>query len=200
MATVGIIEKSPIVLRVLSELLWHDRRFEVAITASDLDQYLSVKAASPELLISGWVGRCGGGREVLRRAAGSTESKSKVVIYTGAPVGSVASAAIIAGARAVICKSTPPDRLLDALWAVSLGRRVFPATSPERPFEQLTRREMQVLNCVSEGQSNGRISKSLNISESTTKFHLRNIFEKLGVQNRTQAVARTFDADFGHAA
>ncbi len=199
MARIGIIEKSPIVLRVLSELLEQDCRFELVVAVSDLESFLREDEARLDVLVSGWVGANGGGREVLRQAARLPRRRPNVVIYTGAPVRAIAHSAVCEGTRAVISRSTPPDRLLDSLWAVSLGRRVLPDRTSQPKIETLTRRESQVLDCASKGLSNNNISHRLDISVSTTKFHLRNIFDKLNVKNRTQAVATMINAGQGQA-
>jgi LuxR family maltose regulon positive regulatory protein len=54
----------------------------------------------------------------------------------------------------------------------------------------LTDREEGVLALVAEGHSNAAIATAMHLSESTVKFHLRNLFAKLGVTNRTEAAAR----------
>ena len=56
----------------------------------------------------------------------------------------------------------------------------------------LTAREVEILKKVAEGQSNADIAESLYVTEQTVKFHLSNVYRKLGVANRTQA-ARRFD-------
>ena len=53
--------------------------------------------------------------------------------------------------------------------------------------EQLTEREMDVLKCVAKGQSNQEVAEELFIGIKTVKFHVTNIFAKLGVDDRTQA-------------
>jgi DNA-binding NarL/FixJ family response regulator len=53
--------------------------------------------------------------------------------------------------------------------------------------EELTAREVGILECVVRGESNSQIAKSLDITENTVKIHLRNILEKLHLQNRIQA-------------
>ena len=59
-----------------------------------------------------------------------------------------------------------------------------------RPERVLTERELEVLDLMAEGATNAQIAEALVISESTTKSHVKNILRKLGVRNRTQAVAR----------
>jgi len=51
----------------------------------------------------------------------------------------------------------------------------------------LTKREQEILRLVSEGKSNGEVARKLWVTEQTVKFHLSNIYRKLGVTNRTEA-------------
>jgi DNA-binding NarL/FixJ family response regulator len=59
--------------------------------------------------------------------------------------------------------------------------------SQDQPINTLTRREWQILTLVSEGMSNAEIAQRLWVTEQTVKFHLSNVYRKLGVSNRTQA-------------
>jgi DNA-binding NarL/FixJ family response regulator len=62
------------------------------------------------------------------------------------------------------------------------------------PLEGLTEREVEVLSWVAEGSSNKAIAQALSISENTVKYHLRNILQKLGAENRTEAVTSAIRA------
>lgn len=74
---------------------------------------------------------------------------------------------------------------------VGLARRAGIRTrSPRSPEQLLSRRELEVLGLLAQGLRNRDISRALVISESTTKVHIRHIFEKLGVRTRAEAVAR----------
>lgn len=81
---------------------------------------------------------------------------------------------------------------------VWIGRTLRPASAPaqverdERAIAELglTAREMGVLELLACGQSNKEIARSLDVSPNTVKTHLRRVFEKLDVQNRTQAVRK----------
>jgi DNA-binding NarL/FixJ family response regulator len=67
---------------------------------------------------------------------------------------------------------------------------VQPAPAGKAPAEAttpLTNRELEILRCVAEGHTNGRIARDLWVTEQTVKFHLTNIYRKLGVTNRTEA-------------
>jgi two-component system nitrate/nitrite response regulator NarP len=102
--------------------------------------------------------------------------------------------AMQAGARGAFSAEDPPETLLTVLNSVATGHVSFPfvdfSTMRDDPFEQLTRREREVLGALSKGWTNQQISARLGISENTVKYHLRLIYDKLGVANRSSAVSR----------
>jgi ATP/maltotriose-dependent transcriptional regulator MalT len=65
--------------------------------------------------------------------------------------------------------------------------QAFPNKMPPRP--ELTEREIQVLELIARGHQNKEMAHAMKIAEETAKIHVKHIFNKLGVQNRTQAVA-----------
>jgi len=98
-----------------------------------------------------------------------------------------------AGVHAAICKSLHPRGmaiLLHEIWSGTVYH-AFPQTQAEAPAAaphgELTRRELEILRFVAEGTSNGAIASRLWVTEQTVKFHLSNVYRKLGVANRTQA-------------
>ncbi len=98
------------------------------------------------------------------------------------------------GAWGCISDDDPPETLLSVLSSVAQGRVSFPfvdlSALRDDPFEQLTRREREVLKALAQGWSNTQISARLGISENTVKYHLKLIYDKLGVPNRATAVAQ----------
>lgn len=104
-----------------------------------------------------------------------------------------------AGARGILRRNATADLLASTITAIveglvvidpAIAEILFPLreSSPARPIEELTPRELQVLRLIAEGQSNKTIARELGISESTVKFHVNAILGKLGVQSRTEAV------------
>jgi DNA-binding NarL/FixJ family response regulator len=102
--------------------------------------------------------------------------------------------ALSAGADAFISKTVHPEDFASAVRQV-FSHSVFLATGP-RPNRHgrqsnrlpgLTRREAEILDLVSEGHTNGQVARMLWVTEQTVKFHLSNIYRKLGVANRTEA-------------
>jgi len=104
--------------------------------------------------------------------------------------------AIEAGATGYLLKDTPIDALVDAIRAASRGETVLAPPVAARlvtrmrapAVEQLTPREVQVLELVARGLSNLEIGRALYIGEATVKTHLLRAFAKLGVNDRTAAV------------
>ncbi len=98
-----------------------------------------------------------------------------------------------AGARGYILKDTTAEELVNAVRTVHNGRKYIPPDVAIKLAErlnssELTQRELEVLQLISQGKSNFDIGVQLSITEGTVKFHLNNIFSKLGVSDRTQAV------------
>jgi DNA-binding CsgD family transcriptional regulator len=58
---------------------------------------------------------------------------------------------------------------------------------PDPKLNELTRRELEILRLVAEGLTNAQLARMLWLSEQTVKFHLSNVYRKLGVANRTEA-------------
>ena len=102
--------------------------------------------------------------------------------------------ALQAGARAYLLKSMPPKELLAAIRQVHSGKKQIPAQvaaqlAEHLSDEQLTEREIEVLREIAGGNRNRDIAEKLFIAEETVKVHIKHIMEKLGANDRTQAVA-----------
>jgi DNA-binding NarL/FixJ family response regulator len=102
--------------------------------------------------------------------------------------------ALEAGARGYMLKSMPPRELLEVIRQVHAGKKRVPAEvasslAEHLSDEALTTREIDVLRHVAGGNRNRDIAEQLYISEETVKVHVKHIMEKLGANDRTQAVA-----------
>jgi two-component system nitrate/nitrite response regulator NarP len=202
---IGFADKNPLVLRGLQSLFGEDRRFELVVSASDGERFLDAVARFElDVGIIGWVMANGDGRAVLeglktRVAAGFP--LPRIVVYTGADLG-VARMAMQLGAAGFLSKSEPPERLLDVVAEVARGRMMFPFLDLGRamaadPLACLTARERELLERLAEGLSNEGLARRFGLSPNTVKFHLRNLYEKLGAANRAQAVAVLLGRDRG---
>ena len=111
--------------------------------------------------------------------------------------------ALCAGASGYLLKNTPPSRLLESLTEVAAGgapmspevaRRVIALfrefRPPDRSPSQLTPQETELLKLIVEGHSYKTAAAKLQISTSTVSFHLQNIYNKLQVHSKSEAVAK----------
>lgn len=100
------------------------------------------------------------------------------------------------GAVGYITKDSIADDLADTIRAIYQGKMVFSSeigshlVSPPQPAMDfnLTDRELEVLRRMAEGLTNQQTALKLSISQSTLKFHMQNIYQKLGVQTRSEAL------------
>jgi DNA-binding NarL/FixJ family response regulator len=121
-------------------------------------------------------------------------------------------AAMRAGARGYLLKGAGRDEITAAIAAVSRGEVVFSsgiasrvlsffngpsAATAVQPFAELTEREREVLDLVARGLTNPAIARTLVLSEKTVRNHVSNVFTKLQVSGRAEAVARARDAGLG---
>ncbi|HEX4262870.1 MAG TPA: response regulator transcription factor [Verrucomicrobiae bacterium] len=102
--------------------------------------------------------------------------------------------ALEAGAAGYVLKDATEEKLIPAIRAVAAGERWIPQDVASRLwsrrlFQELTARELQVLNKLINGMANKQIADAMNISENTVKGFLKSILSKLRVTDRTEAVA-----------
>ena len=121
-------------------------------------------------------------------------------------------AAMRAGARGYLPKDADSEDLVRAIRAVAGGDVIFGESIATRlqsffradrgrpasdPFPELTDREDEVLELIARGRSNGEIARRLQISDKTVRNHVANIFNKLHVADRSQAIVRAREAGLG---
>ena len=127
----------------------------------------------------------------------------KVVMLTVSAEDDDLFAAIQSGADGYLLKDLNSDEFLEMLGGLEIGAAAISRTMTtrlmsgfqelsgqnDRAKNQLTDREIELLYYMADGLSNKGIAEKLFISENTVKYHIRNILQKFGVQNRTEAVA-----------
>jgi DNA-binding NarL/FixJ family response regulator len=142
---------------------------------------------------------CDSEPEAFLHAVGKENPEIKALAVSETSDHEKIEATLQAGAAAYVLKTIHPDDLAVAVrqvftktihWAPSAGVHRRPPISShdeEDTLSVLTLRERQILSIVAEGKSNGEIARMLWVTEQTVKFHLSNIYRKLGVANRTEA-------------
>jgi DNA-binding NarL/FixJ family response regulator len=134
-----------------------------------------------------------GGGLVAIKAIRAEAPQAKIIVLTTYAGDAQALGAIKAGASGYLLKSTLRRELLNAIRKISVGLRYLPpdvatVMALHAADEPLSGREIEVLRLVANGDANKQIAWRLTITEDTVKAHLKNIFGKLGVADRTHAV------------
>jgi DNA-binding NarL/FixJ family response regulator len=120
--------------------------------------------------------------------------QTPVVVISGAAAPADVARALELGAKGFLPKTMPPAVMAAALQVIAAGGTYVPteyaaaANRAPEPTAGLTRRESEVLTLLVRGRSNKEIGRSLDLQEITVKLHVRNIFRKLKVRNRVEAV------------
>jgi DNA-binding NarL/FixJ family response regulator len=119
--------------------------------------------------------------------------KARIIILTTSEADAEVQRAMRAGAAAYILKSMPKAELLDVIRSVHSGKKYVPPEVLARlaehlDEEDLTTRELEVLRLIRDGYRNKQIADQLVIAETTVNFHIKNIVDKLGANDRTHAV------------
>ena len=122
------------------------------------------------------------------------DQSARIIVLTTFDTDNDISLAIKAGAKAYLLKDARRDELLACIRRVHAGETCIPAAVLAKlttglTQAELTDRELKVLSLLAQGRSNKEIGVSLFIAETTVKSHLRNIFNKLNVLSRTEAIA-----------
>lgn len=124
--------------------------------------------------------------------------KVKVIALTSFSEQNMVQGALQAGAVGYLQKNVTATELANAIRSACSGRMTLSpeaaqvlaqsVAQPQIPGNQLTEREREVLKCMAEGLNNNEIAERLVVSLGTVKFHISNIFQKLGADSRVQAV------------
>jgi len=180
------------------------RRIDIHVigkSTSTTEAFSSIEQHRPDLLITD-VGDSVGdelpGLTLIARARAVVPSLRTVVLSIDADA-RVIDQALAAGVSAYVMKTAHPDDLMSAVRQAFSHSIFLPGRNhvdPERrapglatsdKVSGLTRREVEILRLVADGHSNAQLARMLWVTEQTVKFHLSNIYRKLGVANRTQA-------------
>jgi DNA-binding NarL/FixJ family response regulator len=177
----------------------------VAGTAGTAEQALAaINETAPDVVLMDINLPDASGVEATRRAT-QTAPGTAVLVVTMVDDDDTVLAALAAGARGYVLKGSSGDEIIAALRTVAAGGAVLgagvashllartsaapPGPTPRCP-DDLTAREREVLDLLSEGSSNQQIARSLGISLKTVQNHVSHILDKLQAADRTQAALR----------
>jgi DNA-binding NarL/FixJ family response regulator len=197
MITVLIVEDHPIVREGVIAVLERERDIEVAAAAESIAEglRLAAKVQPDVVLLDLKLPDAGAGDTVARFAT----DRRRVVVFTAHDADEDVFGAIRGGARGYLLKGSPAAEIGEAIRQVHAGesylspriaaKLVKGVAQPRGRTGLLSARERGVLRLVAAGMSNRQIGRTLSISERTVKFHVTAILNKLGAENRAQAVA-----------
>jgi len=198
-----IADDHPVVREGLNAMLSREVDFKVIGEAKDGAEAVSkVKELKPDVVLMDLRMPEMDGVEAMRQIR-SIDADVKFIILTTYSDDDYIFSGIEAGARAYLLKDAPRDELFKAIRAVYKGESLiqpvvasklldrFSQLSRRTPSgEELSERELEVLCLMAKGAANKEISAELKIAQSTVKTHITNIFQKLGVNDRTEAVTQ----------
>jgi DNA-binding NarL/FixJ family response regulator len=187
-----IADDHPIVCMGLAAMIGTQSDMRLIAQASDgLEAVELFKKHKPDVtLMDLRMPKCGG-VEAIRTIREFSPSAGFIVLTTYQGDEDI-HRALMAGAQAYLLKGMPHGELLRAIRKVHEGKRYLPEavtrSLAERPPDQLSTRELDILRLMSKGLSNKQIAESLGITEGTVKWHVNIILSRLHVADRTQAV------------
>jgi DNA-binding NarL/FixJ family response regulator len=192
-----LAEDHPVVLAGLERLLANED--DIELVGSAKDGAAAVELADrirPDVVLMDLSMPVMDGVEATSRIVKAHDGAVSVVVLTSFSDREQIMAALDAGASGYLLKDAEPHELLAGVRAAARGesplapkaaRAVLATRAEERPSEDLTGRERDVLRLVAKGLPNKHIARELSISEKTVKAHLTHIFQRIGVTDRTQA-------------
>jgi len=185
----------------LARLLEEDPRVDIVGQAGDgAEAVKQVGSLKPDVVLMDLKMPNLDGIEATRQIV-ATHPDVKVLLLTTFEADNHVIQALKAGASGYILKDSRPDSIVSSLLAVMAGERVMASavanrvlemltgtTTPKEFYDGLTGREIEILKLLAGGMANKQIAYKLKISEKTVRNHVSNMYEKLNIYDRSQAV------------
>lgn len=210
MITVLICAHNLLIRKGLRKILEDDERIQVVAEAGAPEEAVALaRVSAPDVVFVELDMPYGAGLRLGRMLAGADTDSVGVVFIAQSIDSASALRGLLSGARAFLAKSDPPHQMVAAVHAVAAGYAVLPpglvaaleplamlstatVSAQADVYGVLTAREIEVLRLMATGMSNSEIAAYLSVGEATVKSHVSRLLSKLGLRNRSQAVARAY--------
>ena len=200
-ARIMVVDDQNLFRSGLVRLLEADPRVQVVGQAVDgLDVIKKVTSLKPDVILMDLKMPNLDGIEATRRVV-AEHPEVKILILTTFETDSYVLQALRAGASGYVLKDAQNDSIVSSILAVISGERVMASAVANRVidmlsgnstqkefYDGLTAREVEILKLIAMGQANKQIARRLDISEKTVRNHVSNMYEKLHIYDRSQAV------------
>jgi DNA-binding NarL/FixJ family response regulator len=207
-----IVDDHPMFRNGMRALLAADASTEVAGEAPTGEEAIALAASlQPDVILMDIQMPGVSGIEATRQIL-HTSPHIRILVVTMFEDDQSVFTAMRAGARGYVLKGASPEEMLRAIQAVGSGEAIFSQSIATRMLDffsglqptafphvlpELTDREREILNLIAQGQSNAAIAKQLVLSPKTISNYVSNIFSKLQVVDRAQAMLRAREAGLG---
>ncbi|CAN7715682.1 MULTISPECIES: response regulator transcription factor [Aminobacter] len=190
-----IVERNQLVIAALRDMISRDERFDFAAGINSGKAFLEAVEETKtafDVAIVGWKLSDMNASELLIELH-RRQLAMRVVIFSNDHDPGILKQCVRLGAHGFCYQFDDPSVLFGTLAAVANGRICIPfievSKINETPLSRLTPRELELLAVLANGWTNLQIATRTGISENTVKYHLKNLYDKLGVRNRAMAVA-----------
>lgn len=214
--TVAVVDDEPVIRMGLESLLKRSSGFSCVGSYSDAESAMKeIPIKAPNVLLMDIQLPGVDGITAIRTLRGRLPN-TEIIMLTALEDQERTFAAFTAGASGYLLKDTPPAKILEAIKEVYAGGSPLSSTIARRLVKffgsekaaaltsnhasngksdsGLTAREHEVLNCMAEGLLYKEAADRMGLSVDTIRAHLRNIYKKLGVRNRTEALLKLLDS------
>jgi len=185
-------EGNALLLSAMAELFEQDSRFSLMSSTPTAEAFLQNALTVPSTIgVVEW-SLPALGAEKLIRIMREQNSPMRIIVCTHSQSTDIPNRAMACGAAGFYSHGESPQQLLSTALDVANGKMVFPyldVRDLHDPLQSLTKSERALLSSLSIGRTNAELATDHNVSINTVKFHLRNLYDKLSVKNRSQAIA-----------
>jgi len=199
--------------RGLSSFL-HNTDFVIAAEHDTVEACVAAAEAgdAPDLIVYISSGSVEASQQAVEDLA-NAYADARLIVLSGELSVDELAACLRAGARGYLLNSISKEAMVHSLTLIDLGETVFPsglalawmsggvssgrALTDRAAGRDLTRREAEILDCLTAGAPNKQIARDLGITEATVKIHMKSLIRKIGVSNRTQAALWAINTGFG---